>query len=398
VFAREKLKEIKEIVKNGIGNLPKQMQKTYFFNKDINVQERIRNLTKEDFVREINFKERRIIQNNVLKLPLFPTTTIGSFPQTEGVRKKRLEYKNEKLTVKDYKDYIGNQIDTLIDLQEEIGLDVFVHGEFERTDMVEFFAQKLNGITTTESGWVISYGTRVYRPPIIFGDVSRLEPMTVNEINYAQSKTLKPVKGMLTGAVTIIAWSYCPESIPLSSIAYQIALALRDEIEDYENAGIKIVQVDEAAFREKAPVKKRDWNSYFDWAVNSFNLTVNVNPLTQIHTHMCYSDFGEIIEYIDKMDFDVISIEASRSNGDIIKSFEKINFEKQIGIGLWDIHSPVVPTVENMHTIAKRALEKIPEENFWLNPDCGLKTRNWYETKKALCNLVEVANRLKHKD
>jgi 5-methyltetrahydropteroyltriglutamate--homocysteine methyltransferase len=215
--------------------------------------------------------------------------------------------------------------------------------------------------------------------------------MTIEEISYAQSKTSKPVKGMLTGAVTIIAWSYCRTDIPVSDVAYQISLALKEEIKDYEKAGIKIVQVDEAAFREKAPIKKREWKNYFDWAVKSFNLAVNTNPDTQIHTHMCYSDFGEIINYINEMDFDVISIEASRSNGDIIKSFENINFDKQIGIGLWDIHSPEVPETNHMRNIVNRVLESIPKENIWLNPDCGLKTRDWIETKQSLKNLVKVA-------
>jgi len=261
--------------------------------------------------------------------------------------------------------------------------------------MVEFFAQKLFGIATTQGGWVISYGTRAYRPPIIFGDISRPKPMTLDEIAYAQTKTDKPVKGMLTGAVTIIAWSYCREDIPMADVAYQISLALKDEILDYERAGIKIVQVDEAAFREKAPVKNRDWERYFDWAVKSFNLTTNTNPETQIHTHMCYSDFGGIIHSINRMDCDVISIEASRSKGSIIGAFEGIDFKRQIGIGVWDIHSPAVPSVENMLDIVRRSLLNIPKENFWLNPDCGLKTRDWPETKEALDNLMKASKWLR---
>jgi len=219
--------------------------------------------------------------------------------------------------------------------------------------------------------------------------------MTLDEIQYAQAKTNKPVKGMLTGAVTIIAWSYCREDIPLPDVAFQISLALKDEILDYEKAGIKIVQVDEAAFREKAPIKKCDWEEYFDWAVKSFNLATNTNPDTQIHTHMCYSEFGEIIDYINRMDFDVISIEASRSKGDIIRSFEGIDFKRQIGLGVWDIHSPVVPVVEQMLDIVRRSLQRIPKENFWLNPDCGLKTRDWPETIAALQNLVEAAGKIR---
>ena len=218
-----------------------------------------------------------------------------------------------------------------------------VHGEFERTDMVEFFAKKLDGIAATKSGWIISYGTRVYRPPIIFGDVSRPEPMSIEEIAFAQSLTSKPVKGMLTGPVTILAWSYVREDIPVHNVAYQIALCLQDEVKDYEKAGIKIVQIDEPAFRERAPIKKRNWNEYFDWAVKSFALASKSKPETQIHTHMCYSEFGEIIDRIVRLDFDVISIEATRSKGDFIKTFTKVDFPKQIGLGVWDIHSPAIP-------------------------------------------------------
>ena len=274
-------------------------------------------------------------------------------------------------------------------------MDVFVHGEFERTDMVEFFAQKLEGIATTENGWIISYGTRGYRPPIIYGDISRPHPMTVEEIKFAQGLTKKPVKGMLTGPVTILAWSFVRTDIPLSEVAYQIGLCLQDEIRDYQRAGIRIIQIDEPAFREKTPIKKRDWADYFDWAVNSFNLASRSNPATQIHTHMCYSEFGEIMEYIVKMDFDVITIEASRSRGDILSSFEKINFDRQIGLGVWDIHSPVVPTPPDMKKTIERALKVFPKENFWINPDCGLKTRDWPEVTDSLKNMLSVASELR---
>lgn len=266
-----------------------------------------------------------------------------------------------------------------------------VHGEFERTDMVEFFAQNLDGIATTRSGWILSYGTRTYRPPIVFGDVKRPKPMTVSEIRHAQKLTRKPVKGMLTGAVTILAWSFHREDVPVEETAYQISLALRDEIVDYEKAGIRIVQVDEAAFREKAPLRRKDWPAYFDWAVKSFNLATNTRPETQIHTHMCYSEFGEIIDHINRMDFDVVSIEASRSKGDIIAYFENAGFRRQIGLGVWDIHSPAVPTAGRMTDIVQRSLRRIPSGNFWLNPDCGLKTRQWPEVERTLVRLVEVA-------
>jgi 5-methyltetrahydropteroyltriglutamate--homocysteine methyltransferase len=395
-FAKEKLAEIKMICEcsKGQGKIPKKpVLGNYGRNEP--VRKRVSSLKPKDFVKKIPLEERKRIQGSILNLPLFPTTTIGSFPQTIEVRKKRAAFVAANLAPGEYRLYIQGEIDKLIRFQEDLGLDVLVHGEFERTDMVEFFAQKLSGIATTKNGWVISYGTRAYRPPVIFGDISRPAPMTIDEIKYAQSKTKKPVKGMLTGAVTIIAWSYCRQDIPVADVANQISLALKDEILDYEKAGIKIVQVDEAAFREKAPIKKRNWGEYFDWAVNSFNLATNTDPATQIHTHMCYSEFGEIIDYINRMDCDVISIEASRSRGDIIKSFEEIDFKRQIGLGVWDIHSPVVPSVEQMLDIVRRSLRRIPKENFWLNPDCGLKTRDWPETKESLGNLMEVSKRLR---
>ena len=395
-FAGEKLAEIKTISEcfEGKRKIPKKTE-LGSYGRDEAVSKRIDSLRPGDFIKKIQLEQRRKRHDSLLRLPLFPTTTIGSYPQTPEVRNERAAYLGARVSLAEYKRYIQGEIDKLIKFQEDLGLDVLVHGEFERTDMVEFFAQKLSGIATTQNSWVISYGTRAYRPPIIFGDISRPSPMTLDEIQYAQTKTNKPVKGMLTGAVTIIAWSYCREDIPLSDVAFQISLALKDEILDYEKAGIKIVQVDEAAFREKAPIKKRDWEEYFDWAVKSFNLATNTSPDTQIHTHMCYSEFGEIINYINRMDFDVISIEASRSKGDIIRSFEGVDFKRQIGLGVWDIHSPAVPTVEQMLGIVRRSLQKIPKENFWLNPDCGLKTRDWPETMAALKNLAEAAGKIR---
>lgn len=395
-FAEEKLSELSLVCEcfKGKKSIPKKPVLGNY-GKNASVRRRVSSLKERDFIKSEPLSERRQKQEDILKLPLFPTTTIGSFPQTAEVRKKRADYHNGVLTEEQYRKYLRGEIDKLINVQEELGLDVLVHGEYERSDMVEFFAKKLSGITTTKEGWVLSYGTRVYRPPIIYGDISRPKPMTIDEIAYAQSKTTKPVKGMLTGPVTIIAWSYCREDIPLKDIAYQIALCLRDEIIDYEKAGIKIVQIDEPAFREKAPIKKREWENYFDWAVKSFNLATNTNPLTQIHTHMCYSEFGEIIEYINQLDCDVILIEASRSKGDIIDSFERIDFKRQIGVGVWDVHSPSIPSVEHMLDIARRALRKIPKENLWLNPDCGLKTRDWQETRESLRNLVETARILR---
>ncbi len=395
-FAEEKLNEISLIaeVVGGYNDTAKEWTKdlNVSFGFDEDVKSRVKNLTEEDLNRKVSYSERKKIQQEILKLPLFPTTTIGSFPQTEEIRRIRLLHRKGKLDKESYKTFIRGEIAKAIQIQEDLGLDVLVHGEFERTDMVEFFAEKLEGIATTGNGWVISYGTRCYRPPIIYGDVKRTKAMTVEEVAFAQSLTDKPVKGMLTGPVTIIAWSYVREDVPTSEVAYQIALAIKDEIKDYEKAGIKIVQIDEPAIREKAPIKKRHWNEYFDWAIKSFRLCCSsAKPETQIHTHMCYSEFGEIMEYIVKMDFDVISIEASRSKGDILEAFEKVNFDRQIGLGVWDIHSPYVPSVEEMREIVERALRVIPKENFWINPDCGLKTRRWEEVIPALRNLVKLA-------
>ena len=400
-FAEEKLYEISLLGELAEGRKEEESREWTCkigssFGEDLTVREKVAKLKEEDFTRKPDYKERLEKQKAVLNLPLFPTTTIGSFPQTEEVRRVRLLYKRGKLSEEDYKTFIRGEITKAIEIQEELNLDVFVHGEFERSDMVEFFAEKLEGIATTGNGWVISYGTRCYRPPIIYGDVKRNSPMTVEEIAFAQSKTDKPVKGMLTGPTTIIAWSYTREDIPTSEVAYQIALALKEEIRDYEEAGIKIVQIDEPAIREKAPIKKRNWKEYFDWAIKAFRLChSSVKPETQIHTHMCYSEFGEIIEYIKEMDFDVISIEASRSKGDILEVFEKVNFDRQIGLGVWDIHSPYVPTKEEMKEIVERALRVIPKENFWINPDCGLKTRRWEEVIPALRNMTELAKELR---
>lgn len=395
-FAKEKLAEIRMISDCFDGKTIPAVAGIGRYGKNEDVQRRVKALKAADFVKKASLLDRRKVQDAILELPLFPTTTIGSYPQTPEVRKMRAELVSGNLSQTEYKKYVESEIDKLVEFQEALGLDVLVHGEFERTDMVEFFAQNLDGIATTQSGWIISYGTRAYRPPMIYGDVSRPKPITVDEIRYTQSKSKKPVKGMLTGGVTIIAWSFCREDIPVSEVAYQISLALKDEITDYEKEGIKVVQVDEAAFREKAPIKKREWPQYFDWAVKSFNLTTNTDPKTQIHTHMCYSEFGEIMDYINQMDFDVISIEASRSKGDIIKFFENIDFKRQIGLGVWDIHSPAVPSTDKMIDIVKRSLKKIPKENFWLNPDCGLKTRQWPEVKEALKHMVVAADKLRH--
>lgn len=395
-FAEERLYElqlIKKLYSNESNNIEWYHESEFGTNED--VRNRIKNLKEEDFERSISYTKRKEIHKSSLNLPLFPTTTIGSYPQTLEIRHKRKQYKTGEITKEEYSKFIKYEIEKLIKFQEDTGLDVLVHGEFERSDMVEYFAEKLDGIATTKHGWILSYGTRGYRPPIIYGDISRPTAMTTDEILYAQSLTSKPVKGMLTGPVTIIAWSYVRTDVPLKEVAYQIALCLQDEIKDYHKGGIKIVQIDEPAFREKAPIKRRDWDEYFEWAVKSFKLASNVAPEIQVHTHMCYSEFGEIIEYIMQMDFDVISIEASRSKADIVKDFSGINFDRQIGLGVWDIHSPVVPAVEDMQEVVMKALKILPKENFWINPDCGLKTRKWEEVIPSLKNLVALAQKLR---
>ncbi len=394
-FAKERLVELKLIAEVFENKSQAPVWNLTSFGRNVQVQRKIRALKPSDFRKPVSFLKRRSAQQNILNLPLFPTTTIGSFPQTAEIRKKRADFRAGRITAEQYQAFVCSKIAEVIKLQEELGLDVLVHGEFERTDMVEFFAETLQGITTTKNGWIISYGTRVYRPPIIFGDISRKEPLTLKEIQYAQSLTRKPVKGMLTGPVTIIAWSYVREDIPIKDVAYQLALALQEEILSYEKSDIKVVQIDEPAFREKVPIKKSDWPKYFQWAINAFRLTTNTDPKTQIHTHMCYSEFGEIVEQINKMDFDVISIETTRSRGDIIKHFEKIDFKKQIGLGVWDIHSPAVPSVGQMREIVQRALKVIPKDNFWINPDCGLKTRGWEETLASLKNLIALSQELR---
>ncbi|RMH02015.1 MAG: 5-methyltetrahydropteroyltriglutamate--homocysteine S-methyltransferase, partial [Aquificota bacterium] len=402
-FAKEKVRELKllKLAFEGDESALREVEESAkvmsaVFGEDPQVRKRVASLTEKDFVRDVPYHERAKLQQETLNLPMLPTTTIGSFPQTEEVRKVRSAYNSGKISEQEYEEFIKRQIEHVIRVQEEIGLDVLVHGEFERTDMVEFFAQRLEGIATTKHGWVLSYGSRVYRPPIIYGDVSRPKPMTLKEITYAQSLTQKPVKGMLTGPVTILNWSYYREDIPKHEIAYQIALALLEEVKDLEKAGIKVVQIDEPAFREGAPLKRRDWPSYFEWAVKAFRLCSKAQPQTQIHTHMCYSEFNEVLEYIHQMDFDVISIEASRSKGEIISAFENFKgWDRQIGIGVYDIHSPAVPTKEQIKAVLERAMKVLPVELLWVNPDCGLKTRRWEEVVPSLKNMVESAKELR---
>lgn len=397
-FAQERLYELDLITSGDVEKINDWLKDVNLnqYNKT-NIKKKIENLTDDDFKREKNYKERTKIQKELLNLPFFPTTTIGSFPQTEEIRRLRLLYKNGKIDEDSYKTFIKGEIAKAIKIQEEIGLDVLVHGEFERSDMVEFFAEKLEGIATTKNGWVISYGTRCYRPPIIYGDIERTKPLTLDEITFAQSTTNRPVKGMLTGPITILSWSYPRQDIEEKDVAYQLATAIRDEINDYQEGGIKIIQIDEPAFKEKSPIKRKKWTEYFDWAIKAFNLSISsAKPQTQIHTHMCYSEFGDIVNFIKQLDFDVISIETSRSKGDIIEAFEKVGFDRQIGLGVWDIHSPVVPEISDMEDVVKRALRVIPRENFWINPDCGLKTRRWEEVIPSLKNMMKLKDKLRN--
>ena len=394
-FANERLDELKTLKKIFNEGLPIPKQNLQALRdefKDEEVRKKIAQIDEKNIGRKESFKERYVKQISLLGLPKFPTTTIGSFPQTKEVRKARADFTSGKISQDDYENFIKNQIKNAIEIQENLGLDVFVHGEFERSDMVEFFGQKMKGFAFTKNGWVQSYGTRCVRPPIIYGDVSRPEPMTVKEITYAQSLTSKPVKGMLTGPVTILNWSFYRKDIPKKEIAYQIALALSEEVLDLERAGIKIIQIDEPAFREGLPLKKSKQKEYLEWAVNAFKLTnEKVKPETQIQTHMCYSEFNEIIEYIYAMDSDVILIEASRSKGEILDAFEKFNYDHGIGPGVYDIHSPRIPSVEEMLEIAERSVKLIDKNLNWINPDCGLKTRNWEEVIPSLQNMVQVA-------
>ncbi|TFD24506.1 5-methyltetrahydropteroyltriglutamate--homocysteine S-methyltransferase [Cryobacterium lyxosi] len=345
-------------------------------------------LTDADFSRGA-YADRLSAQDSALQLPSLPTTTIGSFPQTGDIRRTRAQFLKGTLAADEYRSLMRAEIGRVVALQEEIGLDVLVHGEPERNDMVQYFAENLDGFAVTENGWVQSYGSRCTRPSILWGDVSRPAPITVDWSVYAQSLTTKPVKGMLTGPVTILAWSFVRDDQPLGETARQVALALRDEIGDLEAAGIKIVQVDEPALRELLPLKKKDHADYLDWSVGSFRLaTAGVADATQIHTHLCYSEFGVVIEAIRNLDADVTSIEAARSRMEVVREIEAGGFDHGIGAGIYDIHSPRVPSVDELTTLLDTALESIPERQVWVNPDCGLKTRGYDETVQSLQNML----------
>lgn len=364
-------------------------RKTSTLVNDINVQNRVKSLTKFD--RDTAYEERIKIQKETFNLPDLPTTTIGSFPQTPELRQVRNAYKKSLITKESYESEIKKYIDDCIKFQEDCGLDVLVHGEPERNDMVEYFGEQLKGYAFSANGWVQSYGSRCVKPPLLFGDVSRPAPMTVDWITYAQSRTSKIMKGMLTGPVTILNWSFVRDDKPRSEIAKELALCIYDEIDDLQKAGIKIIQVDEAAFKEGYPLRKENIPAYEKFAVDCFKLSVcAANASTQIHTHMCYSEFNDIIKTIEAMDADVISIETARSGNELLKIFKSVGYKQEVGPGVYDIHSPRIPTVEEIAAQINALLEVLPKSQLWINPDCGLKTRKWPEVKPSLENMVKA--------
>ncbi|MBR8461428.1 5-methyltetrahydropteroyltriglutamate--homocysteine S-methyltransferase [Campylobacter sp. faydin G-105] len=402
-FAVEKLSEVAIIKKLANGeSLSESEAKIYADNKtsansransslihDEAVTKRVANLVK--FERELSFAERIKIQKQRLNYGILPTTTIGSFPQTSELRQVRNAYKKGLISTEIYEADIKKYIDDCIAFQEEVGLDVLVHGEPERNDMVEYFGEQIKGYAFSENGWVQSYGSRCVKPPLLFGDVSRPKPMTVKWISYAQSKTQKIMKGMLTGPVTILNWSFVRDDLPRAQIAKQLALCIYDEIADLQDAGIKIIQVDEAAFKEGYPLRVENISAYERFSVDCFKLSVSsARPETQIHTHMCYSEFNDIIKTIEAMDADVISIETARSGNELLKIFKSVGYKQEVGPGVYDIHSPRVPSVEEMVEQIKALLEVLPKEQLWINPDCGLKTRKWEEVKPSLKNMTEA--------
>ncbi|CAM4035771.1 5-methyltetrahydropteroyltriglutamate--homocysteine methyltransferase [Bacillus manliponensis] len=403
-FANDKLEELSIIQKaltNGrecVANELEKYNKAHetIHNSSVRNREDVKAargaLQSEDFKRPVVFAERYTIQQEALKLPVLPTTTIGSFPQTPEVRQTRKKWRNNEITNKQYETFIEEETKKWIEHQEQIGLDVLVHGEFERTDMVEYFGEKLAGFSFTKNGWVQSYGSRCVKPPVIYADVAFVNGMTIKETVFAQSCTNKIVKGMLTGPVTILNWSFVRNDISRKEVAYQIAIALRHEINQLESNGIRIIQVDEPALREGMPLKQKDWNDYLTWAVEAFRLaTSSVANETQIHTHMCYSNFEDIVDAIRDLDADVISIETSRNHGEFIRTLETTTYEKGIGLGVYDIHSPRVPNANEMYEIVEQSLQVCNPKYFWINPDCGLKTRKTEEVIPALTHMVEAA-------
>lgn len=407
-FADEKLNEIVTLVRgfrlgeNAIANELVQSQAAIKrlahspARNRIEIHQAVDRIQESDAKRNLPFEKRRKRQQERFNLPLLPTTTIGSFPQTPEVRRARKKWRKGAWTTERYDAFIMGQIKEWITIQEEIGLDVLVHGEFERSDMVEFFGEKLGGFAFTQNGWIQSYGSRCVRPPIIYGDVEFLEPMTVKETVFAQSQTEKPVKGMITGPVTILNWSFARDDLPKEKIAFQLALALRKEVETLESSGIHMIQVDEPALREGLPLKQSARQEYLDWAVKAFRLTTSsVKDTTQIHTHMCYCEFHDFIDTIRRMDADVISMETSRSHGELVSSFIDDSYDKGIGLGVYDVHSPRIPSVDEIAHIIRRGLEVLDSIQFWINPDCGLKTRGVEETIASLKNMVLAARNVR---
>ena len=397
-FAKQKLQEVVALAKGDRKAVESSTRaaKSRRVSKRINnaaVQRRATSVTEKDRVRRAPFAVRRKSQ---VDLPPYPTTTIGSFPQTTEVRAARRKLNDNQLSADAYDRFIETQIGKTIALQEEMGLDVLVHGEFERNDMVEYFGEQLAGFAFTEHGWVQSYGTRYVKPPIIFGDISRPSAMTVRWSRYAQSLTKRPVKGMLTGPVTILQWSFVRDDQPRAETAQQIALAIRDEVIDLEAAGIRVIQIDEPALREGLPLRRADWAAYLQWAVDAFRLaTAGVRDGTQVHTHMCYSEFNDVLQVIERMDADVISIENARSGSELLQGFEHYKYPNEIGPGVYDIHSPRVPSTAEITGALKSMTRVLDGAQIWVNPDCGLKTRGWEETLAALKNMVAAANEMR---
>ena len=398
-FAEEKLVELAEIASGDVNALEKNkaLFATQRVQANAKVQAELAALTAADFERKPSRLKRREVQKAEFKLPAFPTTTIGSFPQTAEVRANRAAFRKGEISKEQYVEFNRKKIAECIKLQEEIGLDVIVHGEFERNDMVEYFGSKIDGFVFTQNAWVQSYGTRCVKPPVVWGDVSRSAPITVEWSVFAQSCTKKPVKGMLTGPVTILNWSFPREDVSLKVQAQEIGFAIRDEVLDLEKNGIRIIQIDEAALREKLPLRKSDWHKeYLDWAIPAFRLVhAKVKPETQIHTHMCYSEFNDIVRDIDNMDADVITFEASRSDLKLLDALNEAKFETQVGPGVYDIHSPRVPSEQEIVDALHKIIAKVPQQNVWVNPDCGLKTRGETETTASLKNLVTAAKALR---
>jgi 5-methyltetrahydropteroyltriglutamate--homocysteine methyltransferase len=399
-FAKQKLNEVNELSQIIDGNNDLLQQNLRAISErnlsrlihKPQIKNRIAAITDADANRNNEFATRQKIQQDKFKLPLFPTTTIGSFPQTDDIRLLRAKLKKGAISPEQYDAEIEKATIDAIRWQEDIGLDVLVHGEFERNDMVEYFGELLDGFLFTKNGWVQSYGSRCVKPPVIYGDISRPKDMTVKWSSFAQANTQKLMKGMLTGPVTILQWSFVRDDQPRYETTYQIALAIRDEVVALEQAGIKVIQIDEPAIREGLPLRKADWAAYLDWAVKAFRISASgVKDETQIHTHMCYSEFNDIIEHIARMDADVITIETSRSQMELLEAFANFKYPAEIGPGVYDIHSPRVPAVEEMVSLLEKAAALLPAGNIWVNPDCGLKTRKWPETQAALQNMVEAA-------